>query len=102
MSDGNDFSMHRMAITDALKGVSDGVRDIRGELSRMTREVDSGTAKLITRADALEAWRVEAEKRLRALEESSARSGAYVSLAALAISGVVSLVVGLIVRAVGR
>lgn len=101
MSDG-DFSTHRMAITDALKGVSDGVRDIRSELSRMTREVDSGTAKLTTRVDAIEAWRSEAERRIRAIEEQAARAGAYGTIAVIVISGVVSLTVGLIVRAVGR
>lgn len=102
MSDDNDFSTHRRSITNALESIGKGVGDLRGELARMTREMDTATARLVTRVDDLAAWKAEAEKRLRDLESNASKSTVYVAVGSTLLAVVASIVVSVIARAVSR
>lgn len=104
MSDGEDrvAETHRGVIRDAMTEIKSRVSEIGGDVQRMTREVDTSTSKLTTRVDAIALWQSEAERRLREQEATAARMGVYITLAAALTSGVVSLVVALVVRAVSR
>ena len=99
MSD--DFASHRVAISDALSSIGRGVNELRTDLQRMTREVDQSSARLTTKMDELTVWKLEAERRLRALEENAAKGSVYTSIAAVLASAVISLVIGLAIRAGG-
>lgn len=93
MSDG-DFPEHRRTILAGLQELNAAAKDQAKDQIAFARTTETALAKVTTRLEAVETWRVEAERRLREVEGTRSQ--------ALVVAALGSLVAGVVMAALLR